>query len=152
MIKTSQPKVTKLKIRQKLCETLGVKTRLCYNIGSKCLSAAKMSPVRTSCHAKDLHTDPRTEHRTQNADPRTELFLPMYNSVPSRPFEQQSFTRKIMTERQNRNETVVIGDKMQFPPHVASTVSLQIWKQINHVKQSGASNSVDSFWQDTQPL
>ena len=73
MIKTSQPKVTKLKIRQKLCETLGVKTRLCYNIGSKCLSAAKMSPVRTSCHAKDLHADPRTEHRTQNADPRTEL-------------------------------------------------------------------------------
>ena len=61
MIKPSKPKVTKLKIRQKLCETLGVKTRLCYNIGSKCLSAAKMSPVRTSCHAKDLHADPRTE-------------------------------------------------------------------------------------------
>ena len=68
MIKPSKPKVTKLKIRQKLCETLGVKTRLCYNIGSKCLSAAKMSPVRTSCHAKDLHADPRTEHRTQNTE------------------------------------------------------------------------------------
>ena len=117
MIKTSQPKVTKLKIRQKLCETLGVKTRLCYNIGSKCLSAAKMSPVRTSCHAKDLHADPRTE--LQHFPSNVQL-------SPARPFEQQSFTRKIMTERQNRYETVVIGDKMRFPPHVASTVSLQI--------------------------
>ena len=148
MLKPSQPKVTKLKIRQKLCETLGVKTRLCYNIGSKCLSAAKMSPVRTSCHAKDLHADPRTEHRTQNADPRTELFLPMYNSVP--PLR----TTVIYTENYDRKakQKQDCCDKMQFPPHVASTVSLQIWKQINHVKQSGASNSVDSFWQDTQQL
>ena len=84
MIKPSQPKVTKLKIRQKLCETLGVKTRLCYNIGSKCLSAAKMSPVRTSCHAKDLH-----------ADPRTELFFPMYNSFRPAPSNNSNLRGKL---------------------------------------------------------
>ena len=152
MIKPSKPKVTKLiwksgKIFVKPWE---------WRRGCAIISGLNASPLpkwvlsehlvmpRISTQTKAQNT----EHRTQTLAQNCNIFLPMYNSVPPLP------TTVIYTENYDRKakQKQDCCDKMQFPPHVASTVSLQIWKQINHVKQSGASNSVDSFWQDTQQL